>query len=47
LLWQKDNDVAIATYLRNGFKSTEFEILVAPFVIRRGNKGVIKLIDLK
>ena len=27
----KDNDVAIATYLRNGFKSTEFEILVAPF----------------
>jgi len=27
----KDNDVAIATYLRNGFKSTEFEILIAPF----------------
>jgi len=27
----KDNDVAITTYLRNGFKSTEFEILVAPF----------------
>ena len=27
----KDNDVAIATYLRNGFKSTEFEVLVAPF----------------
>jgi len=25
------NDVAIATYLRNGFKSTQFEILVAPF----------------
>jgi ribosomal protein S18 acetylase RimI-like enzyme len=27
----KDNDMAIATYLRNGFKSTEFEILIAPF----------------
>jgi len=27
----KGNDAAIATYLRNGFKSTEFEILVAPF----------------
>jgi GNAT superfamily N-acetyltransferase len=27
----KDNDVAIATYLRNGFKSTQLEILVAPF----------------
>jgi ribosomal protein S18 acetylase RimI-like enzyme len=27
----KDNDLAIATYLRNGFKSTDFEVLVAPF----------------
>ena len=25
--------MAIATYLRNGFKSTEFEILVAPFAL--------------
>jgi len=31
LIVAKDNDVAIATYLRNGFKSTDFEILVAPF----------------
>jgi ribosomal protein S18 acetylase RimI-like enzyme len=37
----KDNDVAIATYLRNGFKSTELEILVAPFAsFACGNKGV-------
>jgi len=28
----KYDDVALATYLRNGFKSTEFEVLVAPFV---------------
>jgi ribosomal protein S18 acetylase RimI-like enzyme len=27
----KDNDGAIATYVHNGFKATEFEILVAPF----------------
>jgi ribosomal protein S18 acetylase RimI-like enzyme len=31
LLVAKNNDVAIGTYLRNGFKFTKSEILVAPF----------------